>query len=164
MLKNMKNSNLVRWIGVSLVVVFVDQLSKWLIVNSLQPGEALRLLPFLNFRLIYNPGAAFSFLSDAGGWQVYFFLAVALMITVFLMVWLSSLSANHKWQSFSLALIIGGALGNLIDRIRLHKVVDFIDFHIKTSHFPTFNVADSAVTIGVTILIICLVFTKEAKQ
>ena len=81
-----------------------------------------------------------------------------------MIVWLSSLSAGHKWLSFSLALIIGGAVGNLIDRIRLHKVVDFIDFHIKTSHFPTFNVADSAVTIGVTILIICLTFTKEAKQ
>jgi signal peptidase II len=153
-----------RWLLISVIVIICDQLSKWLIVAFLSMGNAVRLLPFLNFDLVYNRGAAFSFLSTEGGWQVFFLMAMSLAITGLLVYWLAKTPASFRWQSVALALIIGGALGNLIDRVRLHKVVDFIDFHINRWHFATFNVADMAVSIGVFILILCLFFYTENQS
>jgi signal peptidase II len=149
------------WLVLSVVVLILDQLSKSFVVASLTYGQPYPVFPFLNFTLVYNHGAAFSFLSDAGGWQVWFLLFVALSITSGLVFWLYRTPRRLWAQSLALGLIIGGALGNIIDRVRLHKVVDFIDFHINSWHFAIFNVADMAVSIGVVVLLLSFLFEEK---
>ncbi len=105
--------------------------------------------------LVFNKGAAFSFLSDAGGWQRWFFTGLSSLVSVALLVWLLRLKSDERLTAVSLALILGGALGNLIDRIRLGQVVDFLDFHWQQSHWPAFNLADSAITVGVVLMLLC---------
>ena len=152
------------WLLISVVVIISDQASKSLVVASLYVAQSIPVLPFLNFTLVYNHGAAFSFLSDAGGWQVWFLLLVAVSITVGLVVWLYKTPRRLWLQSLALGLIIGGALGNIIDRIRLHKVVDFIHFHVGSWSFAIFNVADMAVSVGVFVLLLSFLFDKEASK
>ena len=163
MQKRMGSAGWWHWLLVSAIVVAVDQLTKWWVVVKFDQFESSKLLPFLNLTLVYNKGAAFSFLSTQNGWQVVFLLVTSLTISALLVYWLAKTSAAHRWQSVALALIIGGAIGNVIDRLRQGKVVDFIDFHVKQWHFPTFNVADMAVSIGVFILILCLFLYEEKK-
>lgn len=144
---------MLKWLWLSLLLVVLDQLSKVVVSNWLQLYESVAVLPFFNFTLLHNPGAAFSFLADAAGWQRWFFTAIALFVSVVITVWLRRLPAEEKWQAAALALILGGALGNVIDRLRFGYVVDFLDFYYQQWHWPAFNIADSAITVGVTILL-----------
>ena len=118
------------------------------------PGESIEWLPFFNINLAYNSGAAFSFLGGQSGWQMPFISIIVIVVVVILLVWLSKLQRREYLLCISLSLIIGGAIGNLIDRLRLSFVVDFLDFHVNTWHFATFNVADAAITVGAILLII----------
>jgi signal peptidase II len=144
-----------RWLGVTAVVVLLDQLSKVWIVRHYAYGESLALLPVLNVTLRFNPGAAFSFLADASGWQRWLFTGLAVAVGAAIVVWLSRLDGRaQRLLAFSLSLILAGALGNLIDRLRIGHVIDFVDVHWKDVHFPAFNVADSAITVGAILMLI----------
>jgi signal peptidase II len=138
----------------ALLVVVLDQWTKGIAESALEYGRPVQVLPVLNMSLQYNTGAAFSFLEDAGGWQRWFFSAVAIVISLGLCVWLSRLQAGETLLAWSLALILGGALGNLWDRLALGHVVDFISFHYGGSYFPAFNLADSAITLGAGLMIL----------
>jgi signal peptidase II len=140
------------WLALAACVVLLDQATKWAITGAMRPGEARALAPFFNLVLTFNRGAAFSFLSDAGGWQREFFIAVALIATVIILVLLWRSSA--QLYRAGLTLILGGALGNLWDRMVLGQVVDFLDFHALGWHWPAFNVADSAITLGAALIIL----------
>lgn len=142
-----------RWLWLSLVIVALDQLSKQLVESSLMVYETTPLLPYFNLTLAYNEGAAFSFLSDQGGWQRWFFALVAAVVVVVLMVWLSRLK-HERLLAVSLSLVIGGALGNLVDRLFIGHVIDFLDFFYHSYHWPAFNVADIAITLGVVLMFV----------
>jgi signal peptidase II len=145
-----------RWLWLSLGVLVLDQLTKALIVAKFELYERIDVLPILEMTRLHNYGAAFSLLHDAGGWQHYFFVSLALLVSVGITVWLSRLRfrANAMLGS-GLALILGGALGNVIDRLMHGHVVDFIHFHwYERWYFPAFNVADTAITIGAGLLIL----------
>lgn len=140
-----------RWLLLAGIIIVLDQISKWLVLAHLQPGDSVYVAPFFNWVLTYNPGAAFSFLSDAGGWQRWFFTVLALAIAV----WIVSILPRHSAEfglSLGLTLILGGALGNAIDRLRFGAVVDFIQWHAAGFYWPAFNVADSAITLGALLL------------
>jgi signal peptidase II len=142
-----------RWFVVAAAVIVADQVTKAIVLSHFAPGERLALTGFLNLVLVYNRGAAFSFLSDAGGWQtpllVGFALAAAAIVSVLIVQ-----KPAQRLLCAGLALILGGALGNLIDRLRFGQVVDFVDFHLQGYHWPAFNVADSAITVGALLLIL----------
>lgn len=159
----LKNAGLRVWLALSLVVIVLDQFTKALMVRAFERGEALVVTPFFNLVLAYNRGAAFSFLADAGGWQKVFFSMLAIVASIWI-VWLLSRHATQKLFSAALALILGGALGNLIDRVRLGEVVDFLDVHAGIYHWPAFNVADSAITIGAVLLIWDSLFRAGSTQ
>lgn len=142
-----------RWLGLSCIVVLLDQASKLQIVDALSNRGEVMLAPFFNLVLVYNEGAAFSFLNDAGGWQRGLFILIAAAASILIL----HLLRKHKGEalfSLALSLILGGALGNLLDRIRIGHVVDFLDFHLMGHHFPAFNLADSAITLGAALLIL----------
>jgi signal peptidase II len=141
-----------RWLVVSVAVLVVDQLTKALVQGSFQPGEALRITGFFSLVLAYNTGAAFSFLAGAGGWQRWLFTAVAMVASV-VIAWLLKRGGSRIY-CLGLAAILGGAIGNLVDRALLGKVVDFLLFHYAGWFYPAFNVADSAITIGACLVII----------
>ena len=141
------------WLGIALVVGVSDRISKEAIELALQPGESRPVTSFFNLVLAYNRGAAFSFLADASGWQRYAFMGIAL-VAAGLILWLLLRHASERLFSLGLSLILGGALGNLWDRATLGHVVDFLDFHAAGLHFPAFNVADSAITVGAALLIL----------
>lgn len=142
------------YLGLSVAVVLLDQVSKFWVQAELAPYEQIAIWPVFNLTLVFNKGAAFSFLSDAGGWQRPFFIGLASLVSLVLIVWLARLRRHERLLAIGLALVIGGALGNLIDRIWLGHVVDFLDFHWGGWHWPAFNVADSAITLGVALLLI----------
>lgn len=137
------------WLILSAIVLLLDQWTKWLVEGHFVYGEVLPLTSFFNLTLRYNPGAAFSFLSDAGGWQRWFFTAIAVVVSVWV-VW--SLRQAKGMYALSLSLIMGGAIGNVIDRLQYGHVIDFLDFYAGSWHWPAFNVADSAITVGVILL------------
>ncbi|MEL7449658.1 MAG: signal peptidase II [Pseudomonadota bacterium] len=150
------------WLWLSAVVIGVDQFTKYLVDSSFEYGRPLTLHPMLDFTLLYNTGAAFSFLSTAGGWQRWFFIALGVAVSALILVWLARLPARgHSMLAAGLALILGGALGNVIDRALYGHVIDFISVHYETWYFPAFNVADSAITVGAALLIIDSVFGKD---
>jgi signal peptidase II len=140
------------WLGISLVVIVLDQLSKLAITSHFVYGESLAITSFFNLVLAHNTGAAFSFLSEAGGLQRWLFSLIAIVASVWI-VWLLRKHQAEKLFALALALILGGALGNLIDRIAYGYVVDFLDFYAAGYHFAVFNVADSAITCGAALLI-----------
>lgn len=144
---------MLRLLWLSLLVVVLDQLSKYWVVSSFQEFEVLTVWPVFNLTLVYNTGAAFSFLSDAGGWQRWFFVAVGVLVSLAMVIWLARLDARERLTAYGLALVLGGAIGNLIDRILLGKVVDFLQWHWHDWYWPSFNVADSAITLGVVLLL-----------
>ena len=144
---------IVRWYVVAIFVLIVDQLTKYAITQNFLYGEYSNIFPGLGFTLVHNTGAAFSFLSDAGGWQRWLFLIISLVVSIVLMVWLYRLKASQFFLSISLALILGGALGNLYDRIFLGYIIDFIDFYYNLHHWPAFNIADASITLGAVFLI-----------
>jgi len=141
-----------RWLLLAAAIVVLDQMTKFAILGTMRPGDEIRLLPFLSLVLVFNPGAAFSFLATESGWQRWFFAAIATAASVFL-VWLLRKGGDRAYLT-GLALILGGAVGNLIDRIWLGQVVDFVLLHWRGWTYPAFNVADSAITIGAILLII----------
>ncbi|MGI2189890.1 signal peptidase II [Shewanella baltica] len=147
-----KDSGL-RWYWVAVLVFFADQLSKQWVLANFDLHESLNLLPFFNFTYVRNYGAAFSFLSDAGGWQRWLFTIVAVGFSTLLTVWLRKQSASLLKLNLAYTLVIGGALGNLVDRLMHGFVVDFIDFFWAKSHYPAFNIADSAICIGAVLII-----------
>ena len=143
------------WLPLSLVVVAADRVVKLWMTHHFAPAERIRVLPVLDIILTYNTGAAFSFLADASGWQRWLFILLALGVSAALIVWMRRLDARvHGLLACGLALIVGGALGNMIDRLTTGRVVDFIHVHWGTHYFPAFNIADSAITIGAALLIL----------
>lgn len=142
------------WYALALVLIALDQYTKGVASSELQYGQPLRVFSWFNLTLQHNSGAAFSFLSDAGGWQRYFFTAIASAISVGLLLWIYLLPRGHHLLALSLGLILGGALGNLWDRVELGYVVDFISVHYQGRYFPAFNIADSAISIGAGLMLL----------
>jgi len=133
-------------------IILLDQISKWVVLGVLHPGEARYVTPFWNWVLTFNPGAAFSFLSEASGWQRWFFIVLSLAISA----WIVTLLRKHSGEfrlSLALTLVLGGALGNVIDRIRFGAVIDFIQWHAAGHYWPAFNLADAAITLGAILLL-----------
>ncbi len=151
------------WLALSGLIIALDQLTKFWVVSAFRLGQSIELTPFLNLVFVYNPGAAFSFLSDAGGWQRWFFVLLAIAVSG----WLTFLIRQHAGERLlplAAALILGGALGNVVDRIRFGAVVDFVDVHAAGWHWPAFNVADSAISVGVALLILQQLFFTEKDK
>jgi len=152
--------SLLLWLGIALVILLADQLTKLLIVDSFALGDSQTVTTFFNLVRVHNSGAAFSMLSTASGWQRWFFTAIGVVATLFIL-WLLRSHPTQKLFCFALALVLGGAVGNVIDRIAYGHVVDFLDFHwdwlspvFFQGHFPAFNVADSAISVGAVCLIL----------
>ena len=144
---------MLKYLFITILVIVFDQASKWLMVSWLSLYETVVVMPYFNLTMAHNEGAAFSFLAQAGGWQRWFFIGLALIISTLLLVWLAKLKPTEKLEAISLSLILGGAIGNVIDRISYGYVVDFIDLYIGQNHWPVFNIADSAICIGAILLI-----------
>jgi len=154
---------MLKWLGLSLLIIVLDQASKLWVVANFDLYESIALLPGVNFTYVHNTGAAFSFLSSAGGWQRWFFVGIGLVATVFLLVWLRKLKTSERWMAATLSLILGGAIGNLYDRIAYSYVIDFIDVYYESHHWPVFNIADSAISIGVVMMLIDTFRGEESK-
>lgn len=148
-----KNAGLMLWLGVAVVVVLLDQVTKITMTRLLSYGQVEYVNHYLNLVMVYNKGAAFSFLSDQSGWQRYFFSALAAAVSIFI-VWMLNRNANERLFCWSLSLILGGAVGNLIDRLAYGHVIDFLDVHVNAWHWPAFNVADSAITVGAALFVL----------
>ena len=151
---NLAKNKVLTWCLLGLAIALLDQFSKWLATTYLIYQQPVSLLSFFNLTLAHNTGAAFSFLGDAGGWQRWFFIGITVAIIFFLLRTLFKLSPTEKLTAFAIALVLGGAIGNLYDRVVLGYVIDFFDFHINDWHYPIFIVADSAICIGVSIWLI----------
>ena len=156
----------VRWYGLSLLILIIDQWTKWLAETKLTFQEPVSVIePILNWTLAYNYGAAFSFLADAGGWQKWFFAILALTMSVFLIGYLIKVPRQAKLLSFGLAMVLGGAVGNLIDRLLHGHVIDFIHVHYQDAwHYPIFNIADMGISIGVVLIIIDMLFLEKKRH
>ena len=150
-----------RWLWLSAVVVILDQLTKQWVEESFVVYETFPVTSFFNLTLVYNKGAAFSFLADAGGWQRWFFTGLALLVSTYLVYWLMQLKKNQVLLPLAIAMLIGGAIGNVIDRFLYGHVIDFLDFYIQNWHWPAFNLADSAIVLGVTLFIWDSFFSKK---
>jgi len=144
---------MLHWLGLAFLFLLLDQISKVLILSYYQLGDSTPVLSWLNMVRVHNAGAAFSFLADASGWQRWFFVAVGALATIFILFMLRS-HAGQRLFCFSMSCILGGAIGNVLDRLLHGHVIDFIDFHIQTWHFPAFNLADSAISLGAFCLIL----------
>lgn len=145
---------MLKYLWLTSFVIAVDQASKWFMVSWLALHETFAVVPFFNLTMAHNPGAAFSFLAHADGWQRWFFVGLASLVSIALLIWLKRLKPNAKLEAVSIAMILGGALGNLIDRLYYGYVIDFLDVYYGTYHWPAFNVADSAIVVGAVLLII----------
>ena len=155
----------VNWLIISAVVVVLDQLTKYLIVNNMELFDSIELVPFVKLTLLHNTGAAFSILADASGWQRWFFIGLGLAVSAGILVWLRRLPEKGQiLLSLSLALILGGALGNVIDRAIYGYVIDFIELYYGEWSWPAFNVADSAISTGAVLLILDSFLAKEPAK
>lgn len=176
-----KSESMMKWLWITVLVVAIDQATKQWVSHSLQMFQPVAVMPMLNLYLTHNPGAAFSFLSTAGGWQRWLFTLVALVVSTGLVMWIRKLQQHERWIAIGLAFILGGALGNVIDRILLGHVIDFIQFYYHAQSclpgftpvqstqgaqciWPTFNMADSAITVGAAILILDGVISLKRKR
>ncbi len=154
-----------KWLWLSLAALLLDFATKQMAQHFLIFAQPVYVLPVFDLTLLYNKGAAFSFLASESGWQRWFFTAIALGVSSVMTVWLMKLKANEKWLAAALALVIGGAIGNLYDRIAYGHVVDFIHIHWEEHYFPAFNIADSAITLGAIMLLIdSLVFSTNKSS
>jgi signal peptidase II len=167
--QKLRNPMTFAWLAVAAVVVILDAWTKYLASTQLVMFQPVEVFSWLNMRLAHNPGAAFSFLAGAGGWQRWFLTALALVVSVVLLFWMFGLKKGQWMVGLALGLVLGGAIGNVIDRVRHGYVVDFIDVHYAGWHWPAFNVADSAITCGIIILLLdalreTLAERKSAKQ
>jgi signal peptidase II len=161
--------NLMKWIWLSVLTVVLDQLTKKIAEAELLLHKPVAILPNFNVTLMYNKGAAFSFLSEAGGWQRIFFVILSTIISIFLFFWLKQISNDEKQKNnqllqIAIALILGGAIGNLIDRAMTGAVVDFIQLYYSTYYFPAFNIADSAITAGAALLILDMLLESKRNS
>jgi len=147
------SGGLLPWLALAVIIILADQFAKVLILGYYQLGDSTRVTSFFNIVRVHNHGAAFSFLAGSGGWQRWLFTGIGVAAAV-LIVWLLKSHAGQKLFAFALACILGGALGNVIDRLMYGYVVDFLDFHWRGWHFPAFNLADSAITLGAACLIL----------
>ncbi len=152
------------WLWLALIIIVLDQASKWYFSSTMQLGDSINLLPGFNWTLAHNYGAAFSFLHDAGGWQRWFFAGIALVVSGGILFWLRSVPANARFLACALVLVLGGALGNLYDRMMLGYVVDFVHVYYGTWHFPAFNIADAGITVGAIMLIIDSLFLEKKRE
>jgi signal peptidase II len=152
-----------RWLIVSLLVIVLDQISKAYIVAHFEEFEFKSVLPVLDITRMHNEGAAFSFLAGASGWQRWLFIGLALSVSLGIIVWLLRMKRRQSLLSGGLALVLGGAIGNVLDRIRLGHVIDFIRVHWDNHNFPSFNVADSAITVGAALLLLDALFEGKRK-
>lgn len=146
-------SRLLQWLGLAFILLLADQFTKLLIVGTYELGDSTRIASFFNIVRVHNSGAAFSFLAGASGWQRWFFTVIGLLAAA-VILWMLRAHAGQKLFAFALACILGGAIGNVIDRMMYGYVVDFLDFHWRGWHFPAFNIADSAISIGAACLIL----------
>lgn len=153
-----------KWLWLSVLVIALDQATKCLAVTFLAMHQPVPVLPSFNLMLTYNTGAAFSFLASAGGWQRWFFLGLGAVVSIGLIVWLGRLQAGEQRLAAALALILGGAVGNLIDRAWLGQVIDFIQLYYDQWYWPAFNLADSAITVGATLLVLDSLWSRNASD
>jgi signal peptidase II len=151
--ERIKNSGL-PWLWLTLVCLVLDQVTKHWVAGSMELYQSINILPFFDITYVRNLGAAFSFLADQGGWQRWFFTAIAAIASGIFLYWLAKTPKNQKVLNIAFALILSGALGNLIDRVLFGYVIDFLDFYIANKHWPAFNIADSAIFIGAALMII----------
>lgn len=151
--RSSSSGGMLQWLGLAFIILMADQFTKVLIVGFYQLGDSTQVTSFFNIVRVHNSGAAFSFLAGASGWQRWFFTIVGLVAAT-VMVWLLKSHSGQKLFAFALACILGGAIGNVIDRVLYGHVVDFLDFHWRGWHFPAFNIADSAISIGAASLIL----------
>jgi signal peptidase II len=150
----MERMGMLKWLWVTALVIVLDLGSKAIVSDSLVLHQPVPVFPGFSLTLMHNTGAAFSFLSDASGWQRWFFTLVALAVSAGIIMWMKRLAASQVWLAVALGMILGGALGNVYDRITLGYVVDFIQVYYDNWYFPAFNVADSAISVGAVILVI----------
>ena len=143
-----------KWLWISFWVILLDQVTKQIAETQLIPHQPVNVMPYFDWFLTYNTGAAFSLLADAGGWQRWLFTAIAIVISIVIVQWLRNLPADETLTALSLSLILGGAIGNLIDRIWLGHVIDYIQVWLGSYPFPAFNLADAAISVGAVLLII----------
>ncbi len=156
---------MLKWLWLTAAIFALDLATKFWVSSTLSLYEVIPVTHFFNLILAHNSGAAFSFLADAGGWQRWFFTVIALVVSVVIVVWLKRLPVNEKLQAVALASILGGALGNVFDRVVHGYVVDFLDFHYQGYHWPAFNVADMAIMMGAGLLIWHTIFhSQETKK
>jgi signal peptidase II len=148
-----RRTSLAPWLGIAFAVIVIDQLTKAMIVATFQLGDARTVTPFFDVVRAHNRGAAFSFLNDASGWQRWFFVGLGVAAAAFI-VWLLRRHGGQRMFGWALSLILGGAIGNVIDRLVHGHVIDFLQFHWQSHYFPSFNAADSAITIGAALLIL----------
>ena len=141
------------WLGFALVILIADQITKVMVIGSFQLGDSQTVTSYFNLVRVHNSGAAFSFLSTASGWQRWFFTGIGLVAAVYI-VWMLRSHPDQTLFCFALSLVLGGAVGNVIDRVIYSHVIDFLDFYYGTWHFPAFNVADSAISVGAALLIL----------
>ena len=144
---------LMMWLGVAAIIVLLDQLSKITLSRLIEYGHSEAVTSFFNLVMVYNKGAAFSFLADQQGWQRYFFAGISIAASL-LIIWMLRRNPAQKLFCWALSLILGGAIGNLIDRLAYGHVIDFLDVHIAGWHWPAFNIADSAITIGAVLFVL----------
>ena len=150
----MRDFNMLKWLWLSLLALVLDQVSKLFIVSSMQLYQSIPITSFFKLTYVRNTGAAFSFLSEAGGWQRWFFAGLALVISIVIAVWLVRLKKHETFLAVALSLVLGGAIGNLIDRLAYGYVIDFLDVYYQAWHWPAFNIADSAITLGVVLMLL----------
>ena len=158
-----------KWLWLSVLTVVLDQLTKIIAEAELLLHQPIAIFPGFNFTLMYNKGAAFSFLSEAGGWQRIFFVGLSTAVSIFLFFWLKQISSDVKQKDnkviqIAIAFILGGAIGNLIDRAMTGEVVDFIQVYYSTYYFPAFNIADSAITLGAGLLILDMILESKRSK
>ncbi|MFA6052887.1 MAG: signal peptidase II [Methylobacter sp.] len=144
---------MLKWLWLSLLALILDQASKLAVDGVMQLYQSIPIMPYFNLTYVHNTGAAFSFLSEAGGWQRWFFAGLALVISIVIAFWLARLKRHETLLAIALALVLGGAIGNLIDRLVYGYVIDFLDVYYQDWHWPAFNIADSAITLGVILML-----------
>ncbi len=152
-----------RWLWLTLLCLIADQVTKQWVVGSFDLYESLEVLPIFSLTYVHNLGAAFSFLADQGGWQRWFFTAIAVIACIVFIVWLAKTPKSGTLLSIAFALMLSGALGNLIDRVLFGYVIDFLDFHWSGNHFPAFNIADSMIFIGAALMIVDSFISNESS-
>jgi signal peptidase II len=153
-----------KWLWISLGIIAMDQVTKQLAEALLTPHQPVSLLPFFDWYLTYNTGAAFSLLADAGGWQRWLFTIIAIVISVVIVQWINNLPSGDRLTALSLSLILGGAIGNLIDRVLLGHVIDYIQVWLGSYPFPAFNIADAAISVGAVLLIASSLFGSNKPK